>query len=85
MNQTSAQQGKVVFPKESEMEIITINSTLHEKFAAQLAYLRNTYPQKRNIGTGTRIFGKNRTCEKMVSCSMPSKQDFMRMIWQLPD
>ncbi len=72
---------KIVHPKDSGMEIITVTTTLHEMFAAQISGLKNTYPQKGNVGTGSKIIG--RTCEKMVSCGKADKEEFVLLIRNL--
>jgi|GEM_PF-975581 len=69
---------KVQHPKGGNTEVITITTTLHDMFAAQLASLKGTYPQKGDVGTGSKIIG--RTCEKMISCSIVDRDDFDRML-----
>ena len=45
---------------------------------AQLASLKNTYPEKGAQNTGSRIVGK--TCAQIMSCGTASSADFNRGI-----
>ena len=81
-HEPSAQQQsshqKVEHPKDGKTEVITVTTTLHDMFAAQLDSLKGTYPQKGDVGTGTKIIG--RSCDEMLSCGAASKEDFQRLI-----
>ncbi|GAA6172568.1 hypothetical protein NBRC116592_22380 [Colwellia sp. KU-HH00111] len=53
--------------KDDDIEVITVTANLHSMFDVQIASLKNTYPQKGAVATGTRILGKS--CDEMLSCS----------------
>ena len=61
-----------------ETEVITVYGTLIDLFDAQLASLKNTYPEKGAQNTGSRIVGK--TCAQIMSCGTASSADFNRGI-----
>jgi hypothetical protein len=76
-NQTltaSTQQKSIRHPKDKNIEVITITSDLHEMFTYELSTLKNTYPQKGAVATGSKILG--RSCEEMLSCSTMDKLQF---------
>jgi hypothetical protein len=70
----STQQKTIKFPKDNNIEVITITSDLHEMFAYEISTLKNTYPQKGAVSTGTKISG--RSCEEMLSCGSIDKGQF---------
>ena len=74
----STQQKTIKHPKDKNIEIITITSDLHEMFAYEIASLKNTYPQKGAVSTGTKISG--RPCKKMISCYNMDKATFKRVV-----
>ena len=53
--------------KDSNIEVITVTSDLHGMLTAQLAGLKNTYPQKGAVSTGSKIIG--RSCDEMIACA----------------
>ena len=59
---------------ESTMEVITITSDLHDLFRSQLASLRNTYPEKGAVTTGSKIIGK--TCAQTLSCGVVESSEW---------
>jgi len=61
-----------------KMEVITITANLHDMFTAQIASLKNSYPQQGATNTGSRIIGN--TCERNLSCSVANKGDFNRLL-----
>jgi len=67
----STQQKTIKHPKDKNIEIITVTSDLHEMFAYEISSLKNTYPQKGAVSTGTKILG--RSCEKMLACGAMDK------------
>ncbi|KGK01100.1 tetratricopeptide repeat protein [Thalassotalea sp. ND16A] len=62
--------------EKSDIEVITVYGNLNDIFDAQLASLRNTYPEKGAQTTGSRIIGK--TCAQTMSCAPTSDADFNR-------
>jgi hypothetical protein len=73
-NQTltaSTQQKNIKFPRDNNIEVITITSDLHEMLTYELANLKNTYPQKGDFTTGTKI--SRRSCEKTIACTSMNK------------
>ena len=69
----------ILWPEDESMEVITVSPpTLIEIFDEELADLKNAYPEKYAVGTGTNIIG--RSCEHMVSCNVTSKADFERLL-----
>lgn len=61
---------------ETDMEVITVYGNLNDILDAQLANLRNTYPEKGAQSTGSKIIGK--TCAQTISCGLTSEADFSR-------
>lgn len=59
-----------------ETEVITVYGTLTDLFDAQLASLKNTYPEKGAQNTGSKIIGK--TCAQTIACGTVSDEDFNR-------
>ena len=64
-----------------KMEVITVYGSLPDLFDAQLASLRNTYPEKNAQNTGSKIIGK--TCAQTLSCGLTHDEDFVRGIRQV--
>ena len=62
--------------KKSDIEVITVYGNLNDIFDAQLASLRNSYPEKGAQNTGSKIIGK--TCAQTMSCAPNSNADFKR-------
>ena len=62
--------------KTTDMEVITVYGNLNDILDAQLASLRNTYPEKGAQSTGSKIIGK--TCAQTISCGLTSEADFSR-------
>lgn len=62
--------------KKQKVEVITVYGSLIDMFDAQLASLRNTYPEKGAQNTGSRIAGK--TCAQTLACGTTSDEDFTR-------
>lgn len=63
--------------KKDKVEVITVYGSLPDRFDAQIASLRNTYPEKHAENTGSKIIGKN--CAQTLSCGMTSDEDFVRL------
>jgi len=62
----------------SNIEVIEVTLSLHEMFDSQLASLRNTYPDKGNVATGSNIIGK--PCEQTISCGGLATPRFNRYV-----
>ncbi|OUS23181.1 hypothetical protein A9Q98_16100 [Thalassotalea sp. 42_200_T64] len=69
---------EVIYPEQSDIEVITVTSNLHDLFRSQLASLRNTYPEKGAVSTGTKIIGK--TCAQTMSCGVVEIGDYNRLV-----
>ena len=61
-----------------DIEVITVTSDLHNLFDIQLAGLKNTYPDKGAVNTGSKIVGQ--TCEKNLACGASDKGEFGIML-----
>jgi len=72
----------VIWPEENEHEVLTVTAplqTISQLFDYKLASMKNTFPDKYQIGTGSRIRGQ--TCEKNVSCIGSSEgKEFMHTL-----
>jgi len=77
----SYNNSNLVSAQDNDMEVITITTTLHDMFSAQIESLRGSYPQKGATNTGSRIVGN--TCQKNLSCGEPNREDFIRLVRQL--
>ncbi len=64
-------------------EVITVYGTLPDLFDAQLASLRNKYPEKFAKATGSNIIGN--TCKKSLSCGLGTSEDLAKMIGNIKD
>jgi len=62
----------------SDIEVIEVSLSLHELFDSQLASLRNTYPDKGNVATGSNIIGK--PCKQTISCGGLATPRFNRYV-----
>jgi hypothetical protein len=63
--------------KKDDVEVITVYGSLPDLLDAQLASLRNTYPEKHAQNTGSNIIGKN--CAQTLSCGLTHSEDFVRL------
>jgi len=77
--ESSQQQDENINWPQDEMEVITVSPpTLMEIFDDELSSIKNTLPEKYNIGTGSHIIGQ--TCERNLICNTTSKKGFKRKL-----
>jgi TPR repeat protein len=74
----SIQQNTTQVPRDKSIEVITITSDLREMFAYEISSLKNTYPQKGAVSTGTKISGKS--CDEILSCGKMDKGQFKILV-----
>ena len=70
----AARNPELTQQQREQIEVITVTSDLHDLFEAQLAGLKNTYPDKGGVNTGSMLIGRN--CKKTFSCATTSISEY---------
>ena len=74
----NASTPKLTREQRENIETITVTADLHNLFDAQLAGLKNTYPDKGGVTTGSRIIGQS--CAKMLACASVDMGEYNRLV-----